>query len=180
VSAFNPRIHHRRSVRLADRDYRRGTYFVTICTQDRSCLLGDVVSGVMHLNDAGAVVVECLQAITGYQHVTLDAFVVMPNHVHALLILGEWLGDRLSGDPSTRTLGQLVGAFKSSSTRRLQETGVAMELPVRQRSYHERAVRQGADLTRIRLYIAENPLNWAADAENPAFPAAGQQGQASR
>jgi len=86
---YDPEKHRRRSIRLKGYDYSHaGVYFVTICTQGRACLFGEVIDGEMRLNDAGRMVVaewERLPAL--FPNVVLDAFVVMPNHVHGIVIL---------------------------------------------------------------------------------------------
>lgn len=88
---YNPEKHHRRSTRLKGYDYSRpGAYFVTIVTQARACLFGDVVGGEMRLNGAGRVAEQCWRDIPiHFPHVTVDAFVVMPNHIHGVL----WIVD---------------------------------------------------------------------------------------
>src|SRR5512146_2828735 len=85
----NKDIHHRRSIRLRDFDYSQaGAYFVTICTYERACRFGDVVDGDMRLNEAGRIVEQCWAAIPiHFPDVVLDAFVVMPNHVHGIVII---------------------------------------------------------------------------------------------
>jgi REP element-mobilizing transposase RayT len=85
--AFNPEIHHRRSIRLREYEYNRGgAYFVTMCTHERECLFGDVVDGAVRLTDMGRMVQECWDAISNhFPHCELDAFVVMPNHVHGIV-----------------------------------------------------------------------------------------------
>ncbi|MCS6925746.1 MAG: hypothetical protein NZ578_07585, partial [Candidatus Binatia bacterium] len=79
---YDPRKHHRRSIRLKGHDYSQpGAYFVTICTHDRSCLFGDVVDGKMRLNDAGQIVADTWYDLPNHVGgLVLDAFVVMPNH----------------------------------------------------------------------------------------------------
>jgi REP-associated tyrosine transposase len=81
--------HHRRSMRLKGYDYAQaGAYFVTICTYDRACLFGDIVDGTMQLNDAGQMVQEGWPAIAGqYSGIAIDAFVVMPNHIHGIIMI---------------------------------------------------------------------------------------------
>lgn len=80
----DPASHRRRSIRLKGHDYSRtGAYFVTICTQDRACLFGDVVAGDMRLNEAGRMIQSIWDEMPAfYPGVDTDAFVVMPNHVH--------------------------------------------------------------------------------------------------
>lgn len=86
---YNPEKHHRRSIRLKGYDYASpGAYFVTICVQDRECVLGDVLNGEMTLSDAGHTVQACWDDLPNhYSHVQLDAFIVMPNHVHGVIVL---------------------------------------------------------------------------------------------
>ena len=86
---YDPNRHHRRSIRLKGYDYSQaGAYFITICTQDRACLFGKVVNGEMQLNDAGRMVLaEWNMLPERFPHVVLDAFVVMPNHVHGIVVI---------------------------------------------------------------------------------------------
>ncbi|MEW6363982.1 MAG: transposase [Acidobacteriota bacterium] len=88
---YDPVRHHRRSVRLKDRDYSRaGAYCVTVCTKDRACLSGEIVNGVMRLNAYGQCVVRCWQCIPNhFAAVKTDAFVAMPNHIHGIVVITE-------------------------------------------------------------------------------------------
>jgi putative transposase len=85
----DPSLPNRRSIRLAGYDYSQaGAYFVTICTQDRQCLLGDFVGARLDLNPAGQLVKDVWETLPSrFSNLALDAFTVMPNHVHAILIL---------------------------------------------------------------------------------------------
>lgn len=76
-------------IRLAHYDYTDpGAYFVTICTQNRECLFGDIVDGKMVLNDAGRMAERCWNDIPGHHpHIKLDVFQIMLNHVHGILII---------------------------------------------------------------------------------------------
>ncbi|HAD04636.1 MAG TPA: hypothetical protein DCF93_08455 [Desulfuromonas sp.] len=114
---FDADIHHRQSIRLRDYDYAAvGAYFVTICTQGRECLFGDIAEGVMRPNMAGGMVAEVWQGLpTRFPQVARDEFVVMPNHFHGILILTDppAVGAPLVGarSPSTPDVGApLVGA----------------------------------------------------------------------
>jgi REP element-mobilizing transposase RayT len=94
MNKYNPKIHHRRSIRLKGYDYAQaGLYFITICCQNRACLFGDVVNGKMKLNDAGIMVEnEWLKLPNRFQNIQLHEYVVMPNHFHAILeIVGATL-----------------------------------------------------------------------------------------
>jgi putative transposase len=86
---YNPAVHHRRSIRLHGFDYAQaGAYFITICTQDRRCLFGEIVDGGMRLNDVGRIIAEQWGAIPRrFTNVELDEFVVMPNHVHGIFFI---------------------------------------------------------------------------------------------
>lgn len=86
---YDPQRHHRRSIRLRGYDYAQpGAYFVTVVAQQRACLFGDVVDGEMRLNDAERVVAYTWHDLPNHVGgITLDAFVVMPNHVHGIIII---------------------------------------------------------------------------------------------
>jgi REP element-mobilizing transposase RayT len=166
-------LHHRRSIRLKGYDYTRaGAYFVTICTKDRACLFGDVADGVMRLNQMGHIVRQCWLAIPDHvPPVLLDEFVVMPNHVHGIIVLVSPLQNddtptRPRG-PQRQSVGSIVGSFKSAATKRINEQRGTPGAPVWQRDYFEHIIRNDESLNRIREYILNNPLQWALDRENP-------------
>jgi REP element-mobilizing transposase RayT len=86
--AYDPSKHHRRSIRLKGYDYARaGAYFITICTRDRACIFGDVAAGKMRLNELGKIVQATWNHLPDHYQVELDAFVVMPNHVHGIVVI---------------------------------------------------------------------------------------------
>jgi len=159
---LKPEHPQRRRLRLPEYDYAQaGAYFVTLCTRGHACLFGMVLDREMQRNAAGEAVVRCWDEIPRhFPNVELDAFVVMPNHVHGVLLL---LGDEAedTGEPAragrARPPHVVVGSFKSAVSRRLG--------PVWQRSYWERVVRSGEELDQIRDYIEDNPLRWPVDAE---------------
>ena len=110
---FDPKKHHRRSIRLPGYDCAQaGAYFITIVAQGRECLFGQVVSGEMRLNDAGRMTWGEWRALGDrFPAVELDEFVVMPNHVHGIV--------RIVDGATTRdapTLGDIVDVFKSINT----------------------------------------------------------------
>ena len=182
---YNPAKHHRRSMRLKGYDYtQNGAYFVTIVVQNRTCLFGKVVDGIMQLNVAGQMIDREWHALpTRFPNVHLDAFVVMPNHIHGIIILtnappagaplvGAQNGVAPNGVAPTVPLGAVVGAYKSLTTVEFTRGVKTLGWPpfpgkLWQRNYHERIVRDDAALNRIRRYIEENPARWAADTENP-------------
>jgi putative transposase len=139
-------MHVRKRTRLSGFDYGwTGAYFVTVCASRRGAAFGVVRDGSVCLDEVGTVVEEALAAIPHHHAVAVDASVVMPDHVHAILILG----------PTTRreTLSSVVGAFKARATRRLGRA-------IWQRGFYDHVVRDDADLERVREYIETNPLRW--------------------
>ncbi|HBG18275.1 MAG TPA: hypothetical protein DDY32_03095 [Desulfobulbaceae bacterium] len=159
----NPEIPRRRSLRLQDYDYSQaGAYFVTICTQDARCLFGKIADGEMLLNEAGRVVEMCWKEIPKhFPQVQLDEFVIMPNHVHGILFIGDTLIERAKNfsplpDPkffrrpagTSKTLGSVVRGFKIGVTRWLRQNTTIHD--VWQRNYWEHIIRHDSELTGIR------------------------------
>ena len=168
-------MHNRRSIRLKEYDYSQpGAYFVTVCTWRRENLFGDVVDGEVRLNERGHIVKECWNEIPEhFPQVELDAFVVMPNHIHGIIVIkgNDDVGAthasplRRKSGPPPRSLGAMVGSFKSAAARRIHvESG---ETSIWQRSYYERVIRDEKEWDLIRRYIEANPQNWEHDVENP-------------
>mgnify|MGYP001201188498 FL=1 len=160
---YDPERHHRRSIRLEGFDYSRvGAYFLTICTWQRECLLGEVRDGKTLLTEAGEIAVSHWREIpVRFPTVTLDAFVVMPNHLHGILRITQ----RAENAP---TLGQILRAYKSLSGIAMNRTLGRSERPVWQRNYYERRIPSDTVLEAVRRYIQANPANWDRDDENPA------------
>jgi putative transposase len=162
----------RRSLRLKGYDYSRaGAYFVTICAQDKACLFGDVVDGGICLNDAGYMLAMLWSDIPArFADVEIDAFVVMPNHVHGIIVLPD-AADSLTTKVAP-ALGAVVSAFKSVTTVHYirgvkTRAWPAFRRRLWQRNYYEHVIRDEKALDRIRRYIDENPVRWAFDDENP-------------
>jgi len=180
---YDAEKHHRRSIRLRGYDYAQaGAYFVTICTQNRECLFGEIVDGQVALNVPGEVVAEeWLRSARIRGEIELDAFVVMPNHLHGIVVIRDVGAHGRAPLPSPphrppRSLGSFVAGFKSVSTKRINAIRGTPGVPVWQRNYREHVIRDDHDLGRVRRYIAENPLRWDEDPENPN--AAGAHGRA--
>jgi REP element-mobilizing transposase RayT len=98
---FDPDKHHRRSLRLRGYDYAQaGAYFVTVCTQNRACLFGEAVKGRMAPNDAGKMIDAWWDRLPGkFPTIAIDAFVVMPNHVHGIIVITHPVGATPCGRP---------------------------------------------------------------------------------
>ncbi len=170
---FDPKIHHRRSIRLKGYDYSQaGAYFVTIVTWQREMLFGDIVNGEMVLNDFGKIVFEKWQWLeTQYEYVELGTWVIMPNHFHGILVIhDDGRGDsRIAPTPPIKhkPLGGLIGAFKTVSTKQINLLRDTEGQIVWQRNYYEHVIRNEPEMDRISRYIESNPLRWADDKENP-------------
>ncbi len=196
---YDPKLHHRKSIRLPDWDYSWGWwYYVTMCTQGRECIFGIVISDEMRLNDVGEIVRdEWMKTPTIRPEVELDEYVIMPNHMHGIIIINdssqshagaihesprrevpqsEWWQDRIHESPPRMrkiderrqmTLSKIIGRFKMNSAKQINLIRKTPGTPVWQRGFYEHIIRNDADLTRIRTYMANNPLQWAIDEENP-------------
>ena len=173
----------RRSTRLQHYDYASaGAYFVTLCTEGRVPLFGHIHDGHMALSPAGRMVAEVWDRLDQFYPVDLDAFVVMPNHLHSILVLPDGRGreDRHGGTVPTGTalhdrsmsLSTVIQRFKTYAMheygRGVKEQGWT-RYPGRlwQPRFHDHVIRTERDLTAIRQYILDNPLQWALDRENP-------------
>ena len=182
----NPTSHRRKSIRLQGYDYSQaGLYFITVCTHNQVPLFGEIVDGVMVLNAAGQIVEKCWCAIPEhFPQVTVDKFVVMPNHVHGIITIGEnnvGVNDvrannvrandylplpsnetpRSSQHGTSRTIGSMVRGFKIGVTRWFRaKTDIHK---VWQRNYYEHIIRNEDSYLKIAEYIQTNPQRWETD-----------------
>ncbi len=158
---YNPYREPRKSPRLKNYDYAQsGYYFVTLITHQREHLFGEIVDGEVRLSDAGTIArASWTDLPVHYPYVVLDAYVVMPNHVHGILEL------KASAE-NGYGLPEIVRGFKTYSARRVNLMRETAGFPVWQRSFHDRIIRNDAELNAIRQYILNNPAKWAEDGEN--------------
>jgi len=176
--AANPDRRQRRSIRLRGYDYTQlGAYFITICTYQGQCLFGHVLDGAMVFSDAARIVRACWDEISvHFPNVELDEFVIMPNHVHGIMLIvhrGRGTACRgptveSFGKPVPGSLATTIRSFKSAVTKRINQQRKTPGGSVWQRNYYEHVMRDEAALARIRDYIGTNPLRWALDRENPS------------
>jgi REP element-mobilizing transposase RayT len=166
--------HRRQSIRLREYDYRQaGAYFITIVAHDRTMLFGEITGGETRLNEFGRIVERSWADLPEhYFGVQCDAFVVMPNHIHGIIVLGEPIVAGFKPAPTRRHgLPEIVRALKTFSARRINEMRHTPAMPVWQRNYYEHIIRGDGELLRVREYILNNPLDWENDRENPSQPA---------
>ena len=161
-----PPVPHHRSLRLPGYNYSQdGAYFVTVCTNHRISLFGSIHAGLFIPNEAGTEIEGVWRTILiRFPQVELDEFVVMPNHVHGILLFQ----DAQSGGAS---LSGVVGAFKSLSTlaygRGVRHQGwLPFDGRLWQAGFYEHVIRSDEALQRIRSYVQENPARWEQDHEN--------------
>lgn len=193
---YDPTRHHRRSIRLKGYDYTAaGVYFVTLVVQDRAPVLGEVVDGAVRLSAWGCVVREGWEALPGrFARLRLDAYVIMPDHLHGLLVL---VGDapaphhRSKGEASARagldmtasgpadasplrarprgttpgSVGVILQNYKSVTARRVNALRGTPGARLWLRNYWERIVRDDRALAAVRAYIRDNPRRWSLDRE---------------
>ena len=229
-----PNLPRRRATRLRGYDYRQpGAYFVTIGVQYRKCLFGEIIDGQMQSNEIGKIVIEYWNRIPQhFSSVELGECVVMPNHIHGIIVLGT-VGARSprphthppqnrrgavsapasdpnrrgavpahtsdpnrrgvvsapasdpnrrgvvsapASDPNRRgavsapALGQIVAYFKYQSTKYINQRNNTPGTRIWQRNYYDHAIRDDADLQRIRQYIKNNPMQWELDQLHPNNP----------
>ena len=140
-------MRQRKRLRLAGYDYATtGAYFVTVCSMERDQPFGRIVGDTVELNPLGRIAEDAWHAgDTFHPGVELEAFLVMPDHVHGIV----WLDRRRRPPP----LPAVVGAFKARASRRAGR-------PLWQRGYHDRVVRDEIELNALREYIATNPARW--------------------
>jgi putative transposase len=178
-------LRFRKHIRLPDHDYLQGVYFVTMCTYWRKQMLGRIkgtgADACMELTDAGRIVDECWRAIPDhFPHARLHEMQIMPDHVHAIIVLNghsgggtvaatPWVATTDAGNgsrkpangPTRGSLGAIIGAFKSETTRRVNRMNGTPGTSLWQPNYHERVIREyNGERRRIGQYIAKNPMHW--------------------
>ena len=142
--------HSRKPTRIPNYDYSSANYyFITICTWNHKCIFGQPND----LNETGEIVKKHIHQLSDYyQSVSVDKFVVMPNHIHMILVLNE------ERNPS---VSQIIALFKTGVTKELRKK--SPEFKVWQRSFHDHIIRTQASYEKIWLYIEANPMNWDKD-----------------
>ena len=173
--------HRRRSIRLREYDYaERGAYFVTIVTQDRSCLFGEIINDAMQLSGAGVAIQRWwFELKNKFATVETDEFVIMPNHLHGIVVITDTIvgadlraGPVPEGAHTGAPLPTIIQWFKTMTTNEYIRGVKTLGWPafrgrLWQRSYYEHVIRHEKSLNRIRQYILDNPAHWDADRENP-------------
>jgi REP element-mobilizing transposase RayT len=178
-------LRQRHSIRLKGYDYAQsGAYFVTLCAHQRKSLFGNIVDGEMHLNEAGGIIETCLYKLPRFfSNARIDQWVIMPNHLHMILVLNEQCTGEATTAKSQNTMNNLpvvasplrprgtisgslnaiVQNIKSVTTIKINNQGGSRGVQVWQRNYYEHIIRDEADYQRIAEYILNNPQRWELD-----------------
>ena len=166
------------SIRLKNWDYSRGAYFVTICVKEREHVFGNIVDGKMCLNDAGRTAWNCWREISDRFNVAVDEYVIMPNHMHGVLLVnGDGRNtsvDAINGVSTlipchknpmiTFSLGTVIRWYKGRVTfeiNKLSDTKFQW-----QSGYYDRVIRDELECHDIRKYLVDNSLKWDLDRNN--------------
>ena len=165
----------RKPSRLKEYDYSQsGYYYVTICTQNHEYIFGEVENNGMVLSQCGHIAKESwLDLPSHHKNIQLDEFVIMPNHLHGIIIINNPVGNWPAC--SANNLSIIIGLYKSTVTKqinRIINNGFSW-----QKSFYDHIIRTGESLNNIREYIANNPLNWNTDENNLLNKVTEQAGQ---
>lgn len=161
----------RRSIRLQGYDYFQvGAYYVTVCTRNRECLFGNVVDGQMQLNEAEKII----QSVWDELPHSAPAGAI---HESPLPSIGKSRAtvERVF-DRRRMLLAKLIGRFKMVTAKQINALRGSSGEPLWQRNYYEHVIRDDRSLNRFRQYIADNPVQWDLDCENPSVSAAVRRG----
>jgi putative transposase len=165
-----PTRRRRKTIRLKEYDYSQpGEYFITICTFDKEYKFGEIVAEEMRLSPEGIIAQQCWKQIPRhFENAELDEFVIMPNHIHGIIILNDHGRDvqlnvptRLS--PKKGSLSVIMRTYKAAVTTECRRKGLS---DFRWQSrFYEHIIRSDKDLDKIRDYISGNVLQWIFDSE---------------
>ncbi len=172
LTKYNPKIHHRRSIRLKEYDYsQEGLYFITICTHKHSFLFGKIFDGKMVLNNAGKIANKCWLGIPEhYPNTRLHEYVIMPNHIHGIIEIVVSVGANNYSplqNGTSKTIGSMVRGYKIGVTKWFRKNVRGQDIgpmpSVWQRNYYEQIIRNEQSFLKISNYIINNPTNWLND-----------------
>lgn len=165
----------RKQIRLKNHDYSlNGYYFITVCSRDRENKFGEYKNDVgaplacarIKLSIIGKIIKNQWNDIPNqYDNITLDQYVIMPNHIHGILII-----NKRAQTSSAPTISQIIRSFKSKSTMEylnyLKQNNTYLPVNIWQRSFYDHIIRNERSLNAIREYISDNPVNWEQDIDN--------------
>jgi putative transposase len=170
-------VRNRQSIRFKNYDYSKaGMYFITICTYNDEYLFGEIIDGIMILNDSGILAHKYWTEIPNhFQNVILDEFIIMPNHIHGIIhtVGVQHLEPERSYEPTKRneperankfqhiisgSIGSIIRGFKVGVTKWFRKNTDIYN--VWHRNFYERIIRSELELNNVRQYIIDNPKKW--------------------
>jgi REP element-mobilizing transposase RayT len=180
-----------KSIRLPDYDYRKnGGYFVTICTQNRICCFGNIKNNQVQLSSIGKIAQQSwIEISKHFNYVYIDAFIIMPNHIHGVIIIDQpsqniaidshrditrkvstndvdYVSQTMSQlSPKAGSLSVIIRSYKATVTRRCKQNSI--DNFSWQPRFYEHIIRDQSSLDKIREYIINNPIKWHEDQNNP-------------
>jgi len=167
LDIMNTEMKERKLNRLKDYDYsQNGYYFVTICTKNREAWFGKIESDKMILNMFGEITKNFWVEIPKhFKNVSLDEFIVMPNHIHGIVIIVGNAYMRSLQDRTKMLLSRIIQQYKSSVTREINSLQNDFCFKWH-KSFYDHIIKDEKTLNNIREYITNNPLKWESDIEN--------------
>ena len=154
----------RKRLRLKNFDYSTpGAYFVTVCTHNRKCTLSRVVGAIhespeIQLTEYGKIVDRLINTIPQQSLATIDRYVIMPNHIHLVIMISDSDESPLRG---RSIISKTIGYIKMNASKEIHNRyGNEM---VWQRGFHDHIIRNRNDYEKISKYIYENPIIWQYD-----------------
>ena len=156
----------RKPLRLSEFNYAApGVYFITICTHQHKCTLGEVCRGGALLRPFGRICAAEIRALQQRFNVRVEKYVIMPNHLHLLLSVGEVKTEpaRAEQSPAPTTISDMICAFKSVTAKLINQEEQTPGRNCWQRSFYDHVVRNEQEYLKIWEYIEENPLKWELD-----------------
>ncbi len=154
------------SSRLKDYDYSSdGAYFITICTKDREHFFGEIVDEKMQETEQSKICMACwLDLPNHYPNCILDEFIIMPNHVHGIVVIQNQ--NTNNNKTKQYSVSEIIRGFKTFTARKINYSRCTKGMPFWQSRFHDRIIRNEEELNRIREYIFNNVLNWESDRNN--------------
>jgi REP element-mobilizing transposase RayT len=171
----------RKQIRLKAFDYSQpGAYYITICTHQKKCVFGEIIEEKMILNPIGKIAhFQWGQLVHRFPNITLDQFIVMPNHLHGIIIIHENLNHAyenkqkppIDQKPSINkfqqiipgSLGSIIRTYKGTVSRRYHQTRFVSIKPLWQRGFYDRVINDEDELNTVREYIIFNPKMWGLE-----------------
>ena len=146
---MNNKYFERKNPRLKNYDYtQNGYYFITICTKEKVHYFGKIADEIMQYSDIGKIAIDCIEKINDiYKSIKLEKYVVMPNHIHMILVTQK---------EAPISVSRVIKQYKEQITKQINES-------IWQKSYYDHIIRSEEDYSKIWKYIDGNMLKWDLD-----------------